>query len=190
MSQICERCKWAWGCTLHVKRLVYSGRTGKLVCVDRKGRHRGEPELLPPEEASNPQTEWEELSVYGTVFDPFEDQRNERYGEERLEYPQSRVKRWMDTAEARYNNMVIAGRSVGSKPATEFERACKVLAHLKKGKVNINDLSRPMDEIDQRLRDYELARFYKNERVEPRFREDVERFLQDLFLENLGVFPK
>ena len=188
MNSICERCKWARGCSLRPVERV-AGRTTVVVCVDRRGVTRAKPALA-SKEICNPQDRWEDYSIYGSKFDPYEDGRNEAYGEERLEFPHTRLQRWMDKSEHVYNNMLAMGRRI-REPSSEFERACKVLAHLKSktdgGWVHINDIRIPMDWVDRRLRKYELARYYKNQRIEPQFRMGIERFLQELLLESLGV---
>lgn len=186
---VCERCLKARGCTLR-PAFIGDRRSRRVVCIDRRGRHIDRPELVSAVECDE-SSRWEDYSVYGSMFDPYEDDRNEVFGEERLEFPHTRVRRWMDAAEHVYNNMLAYGRSLGAvgEPRTEFERACKVLAHLKQGNgwVHINDLGAAMDWVDRRLRAYELARFYKNRRIEALFRVNIERFLQELLLEELGV---
>jgi len=148
----CERCKMARGCTLRPKRVAPDTRGSYVVCVDRQGRYRERPDLYdwekPPERG--------EYSVYGAFFDPIEDQRNERYGEERLEYPQSRIKRWMDTAQERYREMQEIGARI-SQPTTEFEKCAMFLARHKT--ININDPRKGFNALEETLREYEKRRY-------------------------------
>jgi len=170
----CERCKIARGCDLRPNIVNPDRRDAYIICVDRQGRHKGKPDLY---EWERPPAMKEGYLVYPTpCFDPYEDQRNERYGEERLEYPQTRVKRWMDEAEERYKRIKEIGQTI-AKPSNSFEKTCKALAIVKKGKVNINDLSEPMDEVDQELRRYELARYHKNPRLERYYRYPLLEYL-------------
>lgn len=158
-AKLCERCKFAHGCAL--KPMWYGDiRHRHIVCVNKKGAHINKPDLFGYDEGSaDPDTQWEDLSSLPSLFDPFVEDRNEKYGEERLSYPHTRLKQWMDDSESRYNQMLRRGRAM-SKPHSDFERTCKNLATLKhRGVFNINDLSTRMDQADKRLREYELKRF-------------------------------
>ena len=92
-------------------------------------------------------TEEEYEEVYGG-FDP----RDYSQDDDHLQFPHTRFASWMNTSQ-RYYNLKILRHVDGN-----LEEAAR-LWKCRNGKVNINDMSKPMTRFEQALRKFEIKRF-------------------------------